>query len=90
MAGIDGVFVGNPSEKPPFCPGCPTDRNRRPGDPVAGFAGQFLVHPSHLCQIGESDQGRIALQSSPAPNQFGLSALGFARIIAAAATPCRE
>ena len=37
-----------------------THRSRHPGNPVAGVAGQVFVHPSHLCQIGESDQGRIA------------------------------
>lgn len=26
----------------------------------ADSVGKVLVHPSHLCQIGESDQGRIA------------------------------
>jgi len=36
-----------------------TDRNRLSGNPVAGFAGQVFVHPSHVCQIGASDQGLI-------------------------------
>jgi hypothetical protein len=26
-----------------------------------GMSGQVSVHPSHLCQIGESDQGLIAI-----------------------------
>jgi hypothetical protein len=39
----------------------PTDTNRLSGNPVAGFAGQVYVHPSHVCQIGASDQGQIAV-----------------------------
>jgi hypothetical protein len=26
-------------------------------NPGVGMSGQVLVHPSHICQIGESDQG---------------------------------
>lgn len=37
--------------------------NRLSGNPVAGFAGQVLVHPSHICQIGESNQWLIAVFS---------------------------
>jgi hypothetical protein len=37
-----------------------TNRTQLPGNPAAGLTGQALVHPSHLCQIGESDQGLSA------------------------------
>lgn len=38
-----------------------------PGNPGAGSVGQVLVHPSHICQIGESDQGLIVWPSNPQP-----------------------
>ena len=28
------------------------------------MSGQVLVHPSHICQIGESDQGRFAVRQN--------------------------
>jgi hypothetical protein len=28
-------------------------------NPGVGMSGQVLVHPSHICQIGESDQGHF-------------------------------
>jgi hypothetical protein len=28
-------------------------------NPGVGMSGQVLFHPSHICQIGESDQGRF-------------------------------
>ena len=40
--------------------GC-TDRNRLSGNLGTGFAGQVLVHPSYICQIGKADQGHFSL-----------------------------
>ena len=31
------------------------------------MSGQVLFHPSHVCQIGESDQGLIVWPSNPQP-----------------------
>ncbi len=36
----------------------PSRKKQHYGIPVAGLVGQFHVHPSYICQIGESDQGR--------------------------------
>lgn len=33
--------------------------SQQPAFPVAGFAGQILAHPSHVCHIAVADQGRI-------------------------------
>ena len=61
-----GLFVRNPSEKRSFCPGVAdgfeSRRNFSPasGNPVLGLVAQALVHHSHLCQIGRSDQDPIA------------------------------
>jgi hypothetical protein len=37
-----------------------------PGNPGGGMSGQVFVHPSHICQIGESDQGLIEWIASTA------------------------
>jgi hypothetical protein len=37
-----------------------------PGNPGVGMSSKVLVHPSHICQIGESDQGHFELFSRPA------------------------
>jgi len=42
-----------------------TDWNLFPGNPVACFAGQILIHPSLICQIGASDQGLSEVFSTP-------------------------
>jgi hypothetical protein len=34
-------------------------------NPGVGMSGQVLVHPSHICQIGESDQGRFGFVTRP-------------------------
>jgi hypothetical protein len=38
-----------------------TNRNQLPVNSVTGVAGQVLVHPSYLCQIGDADQGHFGL-----------------------------
>jgi hypothetical protein len=48
----------------------PTDKNRLPGNPVAGLVGQVLIHPSHVCQIGESDQGRLGISLRMSISRF--------------------
>jgi hypothetical protein len=46
-----------------------TSHSFLPGNPEVGSAGHDLIHPSHVCQIGESDQGPIASQgNSTTPN----------------------
>jgi len=48
-----------------FCRECRLDLNPDkitppPENPGVGISSQILVHPSHVCQIGGSDQGLIA------------------------------
>jgi hypothetical protein len=46
-----------------------TNQSRNAGNPAAGVAGQVLIHPSYLCQIGASDQGLITSKmNSPEPH----------------------
>ena len=42
----------NPDQTEPYL--------RKSGNPEAGLVGQVLVHPSHFCQIGGSDQDPFA------------------------------
>ena len=42
------------------------------------MSGQVLVHPSHICQVGESDQGLIVWPSNRQPLPHGSS--GFSSI----------
>jgi hypothetical protein len=37
----------------------PTKPSRCSGNPVTGLVGQVLIHPSHVCQIGTTDQGHF-------------------------------
>ncbi len=41
-----------------------------PENPAVGMSGKVLVHPSHICQIGESNQGlfRWTLNHPPVAN----------------------
>ena len=47
-------------------------------NPGGGMSGQALFHPSHICQIGESDQGLIVWPSNRQPLPHGSS--GFSSI----------
>ena len=42
-------------------------QNHAARNPGVGSVGQVLVHPSHICQIGESDQDPIVWPSNPQP-----------------------
>lgn len=71
---VCGPFVWNPCGIPgAFCRGFPENLNPDqsepfPENPGVGMAGLVLFHPSHICQIGATDQGHFrAIKVSGAP-----------------------